>query len=59
MTTQSMTHERQHELIEGTLHEIRGDLKWIMEELGHDDDGESRLDRLESKVDRILEKLDA
>ncbi|MCY4617978.1 MAG: hypothetical protein OXD50_05410 [Chloroflexi bacterium] len=57
-TARQIPHERQHELIEQTLHEVRGDLKWLLEELGHGDDGLSRLDRVEAALDDGLSRLD-
>ena len=58
-TTRQIPHERQHELIEQTLHEIRGDVKWLLEELGHEDDGTGRLTRMEAILATIATRTDA
>lgn len=55
MTTSRVDHNRQHELIEQTLHEIRGGVKWLREEM---DGVTTRLDRLEDRVGSLESKVD-
>ncbi len=50
MTTSSVSHDRQHELIEQTLHEIRGDVKWLRE---NQEQMAARLDRVEAAVTEL------
>ena len=60
------SHERQHELIERALHKIEGDVVWLKEYFTPDDDDtdrfsrlEGKVDSLETKVDRILDRLES
>lgn len=58
MTTSSRTdHDRQHQLIAETLHEIRGDVKWLREHVDLIEERTGRLDERLGRIETAFEEL--
>lgn len=54
----SLSDERKLELVSQTLHEIRGDTKWIREEVEQFTEGVNRrISKIEERLDALEEEL--